>query len=343
MTGRETSAGAKQFMRPPISKIDALEGPLHESQDAHEESKELLQEILPYGQIDRIYYRRKPWSGIPDRPRPRRDNKRIIKVIIGSRDKMQGERGQSSKLRAARVDVPRCDSVRHYKAGRLSRCLMITSTRSMGAVWKIPHQIMPGSRAEHFRAKGPEHRAADARDGTATQGFRDQLFCAGGADREASASHQEECGRTNPRTCSSILAFLQLHADPNSPIYDAKSFAYDASKTVLNVFTITWRISSRNQDQGQLCHPVMGEDNMGGQSAPMELSLGRQRQGQPWRPLAEDGPTEGTSTWASRTVVTGQGFLKFGRRQAGQFSCEVAPRKQYNPAVSLNSAEETAC
>ncbi|MGB7354273.1 MAG: SDR family NAD(P)-dependent oxidoreductase, partial [Acidobacteriaceae bacterium] len=37
---------------------------------------------------------------------------------------------------------------------------------------------------------------------------------------------------------SSILGSLSLHADPNSPIYNAKAFAYDASKAALNSFTV---------------------------------------------------------------------------------------------------------
>ncbi|MFE4712663.1 SDR family NAD(P)-dependent oxidoreductase [Paenibacillus sp. NPDC056722] len=37
---------------------------------------------------------------------------------------------------------------------------------------------------------------------------------------------------------SSILGSLSLQADPNSPIYSAKTFAYNASKAALNAFTI---------------------------------------------------------------------------------------------------------
>src|SRR4030095_13665793 len=37
---------------------------------------------------------------------------------------------------------------------------------------------------------------------------------------------------------SSILGSLNLHADPASPIYDSKLFAYDTSKTALNSYTV---------------------------------------------------------------------------------------------------------
>ncbi|MEK8132046.1 SDR family oxidoreductase [Paenibacillus filicis] len=37
---------------------------------------------------------------------------------------------------------------------------------------------------------------------------------------------------------SSVLGSLTLHADPSAPIYGIKTFAYNASKTALNAFTI---------------------------------------------------------------------------------------------------------
>src|SRR5271156_35263 len=37
---------------------------------------------------------------------------------------------------------------------------------------------------------------------------------------------------------SSILGSLALHSDPKSPIYAMKGFAYDASKTALNAFSV---------------------------------------------------------------------------------------------------------
>ena len=37
---------------------------------------------------------------------------------------------------------------------------------------------------------------------------------------------------------SSILGAVALQSDPKSPIYGMKAFAYDASKTALNAFTV---------------------------------------------------------------------------------------------------------
>ncbi|HEV8003073.1 MAG TPA: SDR family NAD(P)-dependent oxidoreductase [Planctomycetaceae bacterium] len=45
---------------------------------------------------------------------------------------------------------------------------------------------------------------------------------------------------------SSILGSLTLHADPSSEIYNKKAFAYDASKTALNAFTVHLAHELRN-------------------------------------------------------------------------------------------------
>jgi hypothetical protein len=41
---------------------------------------------------------------------------------------------------------------------------------------------------------------------------------------------------------ASIAGSLTLHADPNSPIYHAKSFAYTASKAAVNSFMVAFFI-----------------------------------------------------------------------------------------------------
>ena len=74
---------------------------------------------------------------------------------------------------------------------------------------------------------------------------------------------------------SSILGSLTLHADPNSPIYNAKSFAYDASKTALNAFTVHLAYELRDTNiKVNSAHPGWVKTDMGGDQAPMELSEG---------------------------------------------------------------------
>ena len=72
---------------------------------------------------------------------------------------------------------------------------------------------------------------------------------------------------------SSILGSLTLQADPNSPIYHAKSFAYDASKTALNAYTIHLAHELRDTSiKVNSAHPGWVKTDMGGPQAPMELS-----------------------------------------------------------------------
>ena len=74
---------------------------------------------------------------------------------------------------------------------------------------------------------------------------------------------------------SSILGSLTLHADPNSPIAKSKSFAYDASKTALNAFTVhlAAELSGTNIKVNS-AHPGWVKTAMGGEAAPMEIPDG---------------------------------------------------------------------
>jgi NAD(P)-dependent dehydrogenase (short-subunit alcohol dehydrogenase family) len=92
---------------------------------------------------------------------------------------------------------------------------------------------------------------------------------------------------------SSILGSLALHADPQSPIYNAKSFAYDASKTALNAFTIHLAYELRDTKiKVNSAHPGWVKTDMGGEQAPMEISEGGKTSAA-LALLAEDGPSGG--------------------------------------------------
>jgi NAD(P)-dependent dehydrogenase (short-subunit alcohol dehydrogenase family) len=74
---------------------------------------------------------------------------------------------------------------------------------------------------------------------------------------------------------SSILGSLTLHGDPASPIYGAKAFAYDVSKTALNAYTIHLAHALKDTPiKVNSAHPGWVKTDMGGPNAPMELADG---------------------------------------------------------------------
>jgi NAD(P)-dependent dehydrogenase (short-subunit alcohol dehydrogenase family) len=92
---------------------------------------------------------------------------------------------------------------------------------------------------------------------------------------------------------SSILGSHTLHADPTSPIYHAKSFAYDASKSALNSYTIHLAYELRDtRIKVNSAHPGWVKTDMGGDQAPMELSEGGKTSAA-LATLSDDGPTGG--------------------------------------------------
>ena len=74
---------------------------------------------------------------------------------------------------------------------------------------------------------------------------------------------------------SSILASLTLHSMKNSPIGLAKAFAYNASKTALNAYTVHLAHELRGTNiKVNSAHPGWVKTELGGASAPIELKDG---------------------------------------------------------------------
>jgi NAD(P)-dependent dehydrogenase (short-subunit alcohol dehydrogenase family) len=74
---------------------------------------------------------------------------------------------------------------------------------------------------------------------------------------------------------SSILGSLTIHSMPNSPIDPAKAFAYNASKTALNAYTVHLAHELRDTNiKVNSAHPGWVKTELGGDSAPMELEEG---------------------------------------------------------------------
>lgn len=74
---------------------------------------------------------------------------------------------------------------------------------------------------------------------------------------------------------SSILGSLTLHSDPASPIYDKKAFAYDATKTAINAFTVHLAAELRNTPiKVNSAHPGWVKTELGGSGADLDVGEG---------------------------------------------------------------------
>jgi NAD(P)-dependent dehydrogenase (short-subunit alcohol dehydrogenase family) len=102
---------------------------------------------------------------------------------------------------------------------------------------------------------------------------------------------QSESGRIV--NLSSILGSLTLHSDPQSDIYAMKAFAYDASKTALNAFTVHLAHALRHSKiKVNSAHPGWVQTDMGGPAAPLPVSEGAKTSIH-LATLPDDGPTGG--------------------------------------------------
>ncbi|MBD2440596.1 SDR family oxidoreductase [Nostoc sp. FACHB-110] len=92
---------------------------------------------------------------------------------------------------------------------------------------------------------------------------------------------------------SSIEGSLTLHADPNSPIYDSKPFAYNASKAAVNSFTVHLAHELRNTPvKVNSAHPGWVKTELGGEGAMMDIEEGA-KTGVQLALLEDDGPSGG--------------------------------------------------
>jgi NAD(P)-dependent dehydrogenase (short-subunit alcohol dehydrogenase family) len=92
---------------------------------------------------------------------------------------------------------------------------------------------------------------------------------------------------------SSILASLGLHATEGSPIYEAKSFAYNSSKAAQNAYTIHLAHELKGTKiKVNSAHPGWVKTDMGTDAAPMEIVDGAKTEVE-LATLGPDGPTGG--------------------------------------------------
>jgi NAD(P)-dependent dehydrogenase (short-subunit alcohol dehydrogenase family) len=213
--------------------------------------------------------------------------KDVAKVVIGSRDLKQGELALE-KLLAAGADADALPFDVTQPASHQAAFDYFNSRYGHLDILVNNAGIAGGS----FPGVGPEHSAADVPMALLRKVFETNFFSQIAVTKALlPLLRKSEAGRIV--NLSSILGSLTLHATPGSPIYDAKSFAYDASKSALNAFTIHLAYELKDTKiKVNSAHPGWVKTDMGGSQAPMELEDGA-KTSVALATLGEDGPTGG--------------------------------------------------
>jgi len=213
--------------------------------------------------------------------------KDAAKVVIGARDLAQGQKAVE-KLRAAGAEADAIafdvtDAASHkaaydYFDKRYGRLDILVNNA--------------GIAAGPFPSTGPEHIAAEVPMDVLRKVMETNFFAVVALTQTLlPLIKKSPAGRIV--NLSSILGSQTLLATPGSPIYDAKSFAYDVSKTALNSLTIHLAYELRDTKiKVNSAHPGWVKTEMGGPQAPMELSQGA-KTSVALATLPDDGPTGG--------------------------------------------------
>jgi NAD(P)-dependent dehydrogenase (short-subunit alcohol dehydrogenase family) len=210
-----------------------------------------------------------------------------VKVVIGSRNLAHGEHA-TKKLRAAGVDADVLQFDVTSPASHQAAYDYFSSNFGRLDILVNNAGIAGGA----FPGTGPEHSASDVPLALLRKVFETNFFSQVALTR-ALLPLLRKSPSARIVNLSSILGSLTLQADPHSPIYDAKSFAYDASKTALNAFTIhlAWELRD-TKIKVNSAHPGWVKTDMGGPMAPMEVTEGAKTSAA-LATLPDDGPTGG--------------------------------------------------
>ena len=204
-----------------------------------------------------------------------------ITVILGSRDLAKGE-AAASKLRAEGIDARPLQ-------------LDVTNAADRDAAVKFFNQhfgkldILINNAGITLETWGV-NRTSSTPETVLQQTFETNLF-APVALTEALLPLLRKSSAGRIVNLSSILGSLTLHSDPKSPIYSSKAFAYDASKSALNAFTIHLAHELRDtRIKVNSAHPGWVKTDMGTDAAPMEIVDGATTS-VALATLPDDGPT----------------------------------------------------
>jgi NAD(P)-dependent dehydrogenase (short-subunit alcohol dehydrogenase family) len=213
-----------------------------------------------------------------------------IAVVIGSRDEAKGK-AAADKLRsegvknieAARFDVTRPedhrDIVGHLEA-RFGKLDILVN--NAGVVLENAD----------FGAPGGFNTTSTLKPEVLRQTFETNFFAVVALTQALlPLIRKAPAGRIV--NLSSVLASLTLHADPTSGIFNKKAFAYDASKTALNAFTVHLAQELLGTKiKVNSAHPGWVKTDLGGPAAPMDVADGGKTSVQ-LATVPDDGPTGG--------------------------------------------------
>jgi NAD(P)-dependent dehydrogenase (short-subunit alcohol dehydrogenase family) len=213
--------------------------------------------------------------------------KDAAKVVIGSRDLKQGEMALETLIDAG-VDADALQFDVTQPASQQAAFDYFNTRYGHLDILVNNAGIASGT----FPGVGPEHSTADVPLTLLRKVFETNFFAQVAVTKALlPLLRKSSAGRIV--NLSSILGSLTLHATPGSPIYDAKSFAYDASKTALNAFTVHLAYELKDTKiKVNSAHPGWVKTDMGGEQAPMELEDGAKTTIE-LATLGEDGPTGG--------------------------------------------------
>jgi len=213
-----------------------------------------------------------------------------IAVVIGSRNEAKG-RAAADKLRAdgiENVEAVRFDVTRFEDHQEIARHL----EGRYGKLDILVNNAGVSLEEADFGAPGGFNTTATVKPEILRQIFETNFFAVVALTQTLlPLIRKAPAGRIV--NLSSVLGSLTIHSDPSSGIYDKKAFAYDASKTALNAFTVHLAQELRRTPiKVNSAHPGWVKTDMGGSAAPMEVSEGGKTSVQ-LATLPDDGPTGG--------------------------------------------------
>jgi NAD(P)-dependent dehydrogenase (short-subunit alcohol dehydrogenase family) len=213
-----------------------------------------------------------------------------IAIVLGSRDLAKG-RAAAERLREQRiekVEAVRFDVTKPADHQEIARHL----EQSFGKLDILVNNAGVMLDQADFEAQGGFNTASTVTPDVLRQTFETNFFAVVALTQALlPLLRKSPAGRIV--NLSSILGSLALHSDPSSPVYGMKAFAYDASKTALNAFTVHLAHELRATPiKVNSAHPGWVQTDMGGPAAPMQVSEGGKTSVE-LATLPDDGPTGG--------------------------------------------------